>query len=245
MKIIKYKRLSNDKYKVYLDDNQNIILHENIILKYDLLIKKEITDLNQIIKDNNNYLVYDISLKYISTKMRSENELRMYLKKKEIDNKLINDTINKLKQNGYINDRQYAKYFIMDKINLNKYGPNKIKTELLKLKIDKDIIEEELQNINKTDILNNLESIIDKSIKSNKSYAGDVLKQRILSNLINKGYKKEDILNILSTKDLSNNQLYEKEYTKLYKKYSKKYSEEELDYIIKQKLYLKGFKKNN
>ena len=160
MKIIKYKRLSNDKYKVYLDDNQNIILHENIILKYDLLIKKEITDLNQIIKDNNNYLVYDISLKYISTKMRSENELRMYLKKKEIDNKLINDTINKLKQNGYINDRQYAKYFIMDKINLNKYGPNKIKTELLKLKIDKDIIEEELQNINKTDILNNLESII-------------------------------------------------------------------------------------
>lgn len=245
MKIIKYKRLSNDKYKVYLDDNQNIILHENIILKYDLLIKKEITDLNQIIKDNNNYIVYDISLKYISTKMRSENELRMYLKKKEIDNKLINDTINKLKQNGYINDRQYAKYYIMDKINLNKYGPNKIKTELLKLKIDKDIIEEELQNINKTDILNNLESIVDKSIKSNKSYAGDVLKQRILSNLINKGYKKEDILNILSTKDLSNNQLYEKEYTKLYKKYSKKYSEEELDYIIKQKLYLKGFKKNN
>ena len=36
-----------------------------------------------------------------------------------------------------------------------------------------------------------------------------------------------------------------KEYDKLYKKYSKKYSDKELDYVIRQKLYQKGFKYEN
>ena len=47
----------------------------------------------------------------------------------------------------------------------------------------------------------------------------------------------EDILN---TKKLNNNG-GEKEYTKLYNKYSKKYSGYELENIIRQKLYQKGF----
>ena len=72
-----------------------------------------------------------------------------------------------------------------------------------------------------------------------------MLKQKILNDFINKGYYKEDILEILNKKDLSNNEMYDKEYNKLYKKYSKKYPEDQLEYIIKQKLYQKGFKKNN
>lgn len=245
MKILKYKKLSNHRYKIFLDNNESIILHENTILNNNLLLTKEIDNLKQIIKDNNNYLVYDIALKYISIKMRSESEIKNYLNKKEIDNDFINDTVNRLKEQGYINDRLYTKYFIMDKINLNKSGPNKIKNELLKLKIDKDIIEDELQNINNNDIIQNLEVLIDKKIKTNKTYAGDLLKQKILNFFIDKGYKKEDILSILNTRDLTNKELYDKEYKKLYNKYSKKYSDEELEYIIKQKLYQKGIKKNN
>lgn len=245
MKILKYKKMSNNRYKIFLDNGENIVLHEDIILKYNLLITKELDNIDEIKKDNNNYLVYDIALKYISIKMRSESEIYNYLKKKEIDNKIIDKTINKLKENGYINDRLYAKSYIVDKINLNKYGQNKIKNELLKLKIDENIIIEELNKVNTNDILDNLDSLIDKKIRTNKSYAGDILKQKILNDFINKGYKREDILKILDNKDLSNDNLYEKEYNKLYTKYSKKYSGEQLEYFIKQKLYQKGLKKNN
>ena len=245
MKIIKYKKLSNNRYKVFLENNDNITLHENIILKYNLLINKEINDIDEITKDNNNYLVYDIALKYISIKMRTEKEIRLYLTKKEIDNVLIEKTINKLKENGYINDKLYTKSYIVDKVNLNKYGPNKIKNELIKLGINKTIIEEELNNINVNDINNNLENLIDKKIKSNRSYGGDILRQKLLKEFVNKGYNKQNIIDILETKDLSNDELYEKEYKKLYNKYSKKYSDSELEYIIKQKLYQKGLKKNN
>ena len=245
MDILKYKKLSNNRYKVYLKDDSSIILHENIILKYNLLLTKKIDNLDELKDENDFYLLYDIALKYINIKMRCESEIRTYLKKKQIDNNVINKVINKLKEDNLINENNYVKSFVADKINLNKLGQNKIRNELLKLKIDESIINEELSKINQEDLINNLESLVDKKIKSNKTYAGDVLKQKILTDLINKGYKKEDILNVLTQKDLSNDDLYDKEYEKLYNKYSKKYSEEQLEYIIKQKLYQKGLKKNN
>ena len=245
MKITKYKKMSNNKYKVFLDNNENIVLHENIILKYNLLLTKEIDDLEEIKKDNNNYLIYDKVLKYISIKMRCESEIRAYLKKNEIDSKLIDEIVEKLKKQGFINEKLYVKSYILDKTRLNNIGPNKIKNELIKLNIDNNIIEEELNNINKEELNITLEKLIDKKIKSNRTYAGDVLKQKLLNDFINKGYIKEDILSILDKKDLNNDDLYEKEYNKLYNKYSKKYSGSELEYFIKQKLYQKGIKKSN
>ena len=245
MKIIKYKKLSGSNYKVYLDNNETITLNENIIIKYNLLINKEINDINELIKDNNNYMVYDLALKYINIKMRCESEIKAYLSKKEIDNKLIESTIKKLKEQGFINDKLYTKSYISDKIRINNYGLDKIKSELIKLKINRQIIEEELKNVDREELNQKKEKLIDKKLRTNKSYAGEVLKQKILIDFINKGYYKEDILNILNNKDLSNDELYEKEYKKLYNKYSKKYSGSELEYFVNQKLYQKGIKKNN
>ena len=243
MKIIKYKKMSNNRYKVFLEDGSNIILYEDIIIKYELLITKKIEDMSQIQKDNNNYAVYDMALKYINIKMRCEKEIRIYLLKKNIDENLIDITIKKLKDKGLLNERLYVKSYISDKIRLNKEGINKIRSELIKLDINKDIIEEEIENADIDEMNNNLEKLIDKKINSNKSYAGDVLKMHLLNEFINKGYEKEEILKVLSNKDLSNSDIYEKEYNKLYKKYSKKYSGNELEYVISNKLYQKGIKK--
>jgi hypothetical protein len=42
MKIIKYEKKGNDQYKIYLENNQTINLYEDVILKHNLLYKKEI-----------------------------------------------------------------------------------------------------------------------------------------------------------------------------------------------------------
>ena len=40
MKITKFKKMSGNRYKVFLDNNDIIILNENVILDYNLLITK-------------------------------------------------------------------------------------------------------------------------------------------------------------------------------------------------------------
>ena len=63
----------------------------------------------------------------------------------------------------------------------------------------------------------------------------------MLLNLSNLGYLKEDILDCLNNIELDEENLKEKEREKLLKKYQKKYLGTELDKIIKQKLYEKGY----
>ena len=120
MKIIKFKKMSGNRYKVFLDNNDIIILNENVILDYNLLITKEINDnYEEIKKANNKYYIYDMILKYISKKMRCESEIRKYLKDKNVDEELCNQIIVKLRNNNLLDDRNYIKIYISDKVRLN------------------------------------------------------------------------------------------------------------------------------
>ena len=169
MKITKFKKMSGNRYKVFLDNNDIIILNENVILDYNLLITKEINDnYEEIKKANNKYYIYDMILKYISKKMRCESEIRKYLKDKNIDEELCNQIIVKLRNNNLLDDRNYIKSYISDKVRLNNLGLNKIKKELIKLNLDSKIINEEISLYSKDDLLLNLEKLIDKKLCVNK-----------------------------------------------------------------------------
>ena len=239
MNILKYKKVGKNKYKLYLSDNKKIILYEDIILKNELLLKKKIDNLDELLKNNKDYEAYDASLAYINKRLRCEKEIRDYLIKKEYDNLLINKVINDLKEKGFIDEIKFIKSFTNDKFNINNYGPNKIINELVKLEIDKDIVVDNVV-IDKEDINDKLNKLIDKKIKTFKNINGNVLKYKLESYFINLGYDKKDIDSILDNKNLTNNLSYEEEYKKLYNKYSKKYSGYELEIRIKKKLYEKG-----
>ena len=55
MKILKFKKQSKDKYKLYFDDNSEITLYEDVIIKNNLLITKQIDKklLDDLEKENN------------------------------------------------------------------------------------------------------------------------------------------------------------------------------------------------
>ena len=84
MKINKFKKVGLNKYKIY-SDNGVLTIYEDVILKYNLLYKKEIDDtlLEKINMDNYKASIYDSALKYIGVRMRSEKEVNEYLLKKE------------------------------------------------------------------------------------------------------------------------------------------------------------------
>lgn len=246
MQITKFKKMSNGKYKVYFSNDLNILLYEDIILKYNLLTNKYVNSelLDEITLDNNKYMSYDLALNYIKIKMRCEKEIREYLEKKNIDNNSINNVVDKLKQNGYLDTQKYIKSYIYDKFNLSNIGPLKIKNELLKLGFNDEDIDSGLSIIDKDELYSKLNKLIDKRIIQIKHYNGSILKQKIIKFFIEKGFYKSDIEDILANKNLNNKDLLLIEYNKLYSKYSKKYSGVELENIIKQKLYQKGFNYN-
>lgn len=241
MKIIKYKKIRN-KYRVYFDNDITVDLYERVIIDNELLLKKELTkkELTKIVNENNKESILDTAIHYIEIKMRSKNEVISYLKKKGYEDNDIDNTIKKLEKLNLLNDSQYVKAFITDKMNLSNDGPNKIKNSLLNNNINEVIINKYMDEIDNKIIYDKLEKLIDKKIRLTKNISGNPLKYKLLSYFINQGYDKYMIEEILVKKNLKNDNGY-KEYTKLYNKYSRKYDGVELENIIRQKLYLKGY----
>ena len=245
MKILKYKKIKN-KYRVYFDNDLKIDLNDNIILKYELLLKKEIDQktFDKIILDNNKEDIYNKAVNYISIKIRSKDEIYNYLNKKGYDKEDINNVIDRLKKNNLINDDLYIKSYIHDKFYLSSDGLNKIKRYLIDLRLDESIIDKYISEINREDIIDKLNKLVDKKIKSNKTYNGNILRMRLVNYFYELGYDKSDIEEILNTKSLVDIDNGIKEYNKLYNKYSKKYEGYELENLIRNKLYQKGYDLN-
>lgn len=241
MKIVKYIKISNDKYKIILENKETITLYEDVILKYELLLKKEITNIEEIFKYNQKYALYEKSLSYINKKIRSEQEIRTYLKKYTTNSHDIEDIILKLKENNFLNSSLYIKSYIHDKIYLSFDGPLKIKNDLLNLGFFEDDILLELEIFDDNLIKERITKYINKQLKVNKKSIY-VFKNKMFFNLINLGYLREDIIKYLNNINFDDNDLKEKEYEKLKKKYSKKYKGLELEQIIKRKLYEKGYR---
>ena len=103
------------------------------------------------------------------------------------------------------------------------------------------IRDNELNIIDSNMFLNKIKKIIDKKIKSNTKYSDYILKQKIMTDLINLGYYKDDISYCLENIKVNNENLIDSAYDKLYKKLAVKYHDKELYQKIKIKLYQKGF----
>ena len=246
MKIQKFVKDNGNKYKVYVDD-EVYKLYDDIIVKYGLTMKSSITqqDLDKVLEENDKLSSYYESIKYISRKMRSTKEIKEYLKNKEISDSVIDETINRLKENNFLNDDLYLKAYVTDRLNLSNDGPNKIKKNLIKLGIFENKINDYLSNIDESIYEERIKAYADKKIKVNHTNSGIMLKAKLQQDLVNLGYDRSMVISILSSYNINDHDAYEKELEKITNRLSKKYEGKELEYKIKEAMYRKGFKKGD
>ncbi len=126
-------------------------------------------------------------LKYISFKKRTENEVRLKFNK-IIEDDLLNDTIEELKENGYIDDYKYIKRAVNEFMALKNLSIKEVKYKLLSKGINKNILDDYFsENI---DMLKNYEVQSAKNIANKKS---NLEKEEIINYLRKKGYEFESI----------------------------------------------------
>ena len=244
MKVLKYKKLKNNRYKVTMDEME-LTLYEDVILKYGLLIKKEIDskDLDQIQKDNTYYEVYYTALNGINARYKSVFDTKEYLQDKGYSFELIESVIQKLLQQGYLNDLSFIKSFINNKIVTTNYGPRKIVKDLMEHHVDAKLVEQEIKVFDEETQLEKVEKLANRFYKSNHTRGGNILRQKIMNDLIQYGYDLNVIEKVLREFDFTNNtELAKKEYDKLYRKLSRKYEGKELEMKIREKMFQKGLK---
>lgn len=242
MKVLKWKKEKKNIYEVTLENGQTISFYDAIVLKYSLVLKKQFTEkeIEALQKENQSLEAYYKALQILNRKMRSSLEIIKFLKKEGFSKEDIEETIEKLTNEGYIDDERYAEVFLHDKIALTIDGPYKIEKELKQLGIEKTKVFETDPKIWEEKI----EKMIQKKLLNRKQESAMMFKNKLKQYLILHGYTEEMIEEPLSKLSLENDiEKLQKEKEKLKQKLSQKYAGSALDYQIKIRLYRKGYRK--
>ena len=200
MKIDKYEKFGKDKYRIFLDNGEVVETYDEVILKNDLLLKKEITssEYQKIFTDTNLVQHYNACLKYISVRIRSTKEIYDYLKKKNAEVEDINTIIHRLTKEKFLDDDHFCECFIKDKLNFTTMGEYKIINELKKHNISNNIIDKYSYLWDDDIMLPKIEKLVDKQIKSSKKLDKYKLRNKIYYYLLNQGFSSDSIVKVLN-----------------------------------------------
>lgn len=183
------------RYSIYLDGKYSFSLGENELLKLGLHSGQELTEEELAsYQDESEYgKWFDRTLNLLSFRLRSEWELRDYLKRKDAPPEVIDKILNKLSINGYVNDQQFAKSWVDNRRLLKATSRRKLMMELKQKRIPTDIIEAVLaDDKEQTDEREVLRELV---AKKQARYPD---KLKLMQYLARQGYSYDDIKSVLS-----------------------------------------------
>lgn len=131
----------------------------------------------------------DIALRYLSLKSRTIAEVKKKLLEKEFDELTINCVIDKLVDWHFVDDVQFSKNFIVDSQIGKPKGSYRLRMELMRKGVPKEIISEALEMYLTPESESDLAILAaTKKMKSLTNYPKDKQFKRLMSFLIARGF---------------------------------------------------------
>lgn len=174
-------------FEVIFEDETKLLLNYNIFEKYKVSVDMDFSE-DEILEMK---YFSDIeraksrAINYISGKLKTKYEVRLKLKENGFAEEAIDEVLDILEKEEYLNDKIYCEIFIEDKKKLNGYGKNKIKSLLIQKGISKNIFEDFLDEFE-------YDEEFDNALKMG------IRKLNLLSNEEDKFKKKQKIINYLA-----------------------------------------------
>ncbi len=146
----KYK----DRLLIYIDGRFSFTISEEDYITLNLYENPELTqETLDYIKNTLNFKeAKSIAVRYLSMKLRTEEEVKVKLKSCGFDNECIENVTEELKAIGYINNKLYAQKYVFDRSKLKPLSKKLMKQELLSKGIAEDIADEVLDDWKVEDI---------------------------------------------------------------------------------------------
>lgn len=188
---IKYNK-SKEVFEVIFEYETKLLLNYNIFEKYKVSVDMDFsqTEILEMKYFSDIERAKSRAINYISGKLKTKYEVRLKLRENEFSNEVIDEVLEILENEEYLNDRLYCEIFIEDKKRLNGYGKNKIKSLLIQKGISKSIFEDFLDNFE-------YEDEFDNAVKMG------IKKLNLLANEEDKFKKKQKIINYLAYRGFS------------------------------------------
>lgn len=130
-----------------------------------------------------------------------QQEMRDKMKRWNIDETVQNRIIDRLVKERYIDDERYARAFVKDKIRYNKWGRRKVQQALWQKRINDDIQQCVLDEIDEKEYLDVLRPLLKQKRSSIKADSDYELNQKLVRFALSRGFTFDIIRQCLDVDD--------------------------------------------
>lgn len=204
---IEIQKKNKERVNLFLDNEYAFSISTELVYKEGLRVNLnvDIEKLKDLVEKEEMLRCKNSAIRIIERNYKTEKEVRNKLIEKGYNENAINNAIDFLQKYNFLDDNTYTKMYVKDK--LNSQGSNKIKYTLMKKGISKEMIEEELQNIDRDDEKKVAMELAQKKLSSIKKSENDKYKisGKLYRFLTSKGYNydivKETVKDVMSLDD--------------------------------------------
>lgn len=195
---IQVQKKNATRFSLFADNQFLVGVSESTLTKLNLKKGVEITPslFDQLIESEERSAARDYFFRILSRRDHSRKELRDKAFKKGYSGDHITDILDEFEAKEYINDQKFALAFTREKFEFNNWGPYKIRTQLFKKGITKQVAEQCIQQVFGADsIRDSMMDLIQKKRQRYQREPEEKRRKKMFDFLMRKGYNSEDILN--------------------------------------------------
>ena len=149
--------------------------------------------------------VLDKMAKYCAYQERCVKDVRNKLKTYDIPQEYRDKILEFLLDNRFVNDERFAKNFVRGKVNQSGWGMNKIRFHLMQKGIDKEIVNEALEQTDEEVYRQRLIAILNTKAKTVKAENDFEKKRKLAAYAMQKGFEGNlvwEVLNEIASQEI-------------------------------------------
>jgi regulatory protein len=202
MLIVRILKKGNKDVTIQFENDAFLILTVEVFLKSGLKKGDEISEdrFSLLIEQNKLFHIKQRAFRLLGRRTHSSSELRRKLWNKDYEQKLIDEVIEDLKKNNYLDDTAFIRAFVAEKSNAKNWSSKKVKTELLKRGIDNKLIDEMFKGKERNSDIENATKLAMKKYDQllNKNLETKDLRNKLFAFLFSKGFEYDLIRDVCS-----------------------------------------------
>lgn len=237
------------RYNIFIDGKYAFAVDEKVLVEYKLAkgLKLEANEIIELLDAESLQASYVTAIHFLSFRQRSKTEIERHLSKKEIEPDHIEIVMNRLENEKLLNDLEFAKSFVQERIRQKKKGPRVIISELFEKGISKENIDEAIKLMTFNDQFEIALASAQKRADRPKKESVQKQKEQVRTLLMRNGFDNDVISEVMQEVIIEQDEESEWEAVKhhgerMYRRYAKKSSGSELRQKLMSALYTRGFK---
>lgn len=187
---ISIQKNATDRYNIFLNDRYAFSVDEQVLIQYQLKKGKQLSELElmQIQSEDEIRKAYNVATQYLSFRMRAKQEVRTYLERKEYEERVIDAVLQKLTDQQYIDDVEFATAYVRTYMQSGKKGPVMIERELKEKGVHEAEINQAMLLYKKEEQLSHAVKLGNKYAHKNRKLSERMLKQKVEYHLASRGF---------------------------------------------------------